>query len=186
LQWQKRRRGEARERWVLKTPAHLGYLDTLLTTFPDAHVVHMHRNPLETIPSGASLNYTLWRMYADEVDPTRVGRQWIERMAWANQRALAFRASAPDAPARFSDLSYRDAVTDPVAQLGEIYRAIGSDFSPEVQSEMRRWLAAQSSETRPAHRYSAESFGLTEDRIREAFADYFEAYGDHFTDPVPR
>jgi hypothetical protein len=46
LQWQKRRRGEERSRWVLKTPAHLGYLETLFEVFPDAFVVWMHRTPI--------------------------------------------------------------------------------------------------------------------------------------------
>ncbi len=87
LQWQKQQRGETRNRWVLKTPAHLGYLNELLVTFPDAHVVHMHRDPADTIPSGASLNTTLWRMHADDVDPHRVGAQWIERMAWTNSQS---------------------------------------------------------------------------------------------------
>ena len=56
------------QRWVLKSPAHLGYLDTLRAQFPDLHVVHMHRDPRETIPSGASLNATLHAMHADDVD----------------------------------------------------------------------------------------------------------------------
>ena len=29
-----------------------------------------------------------WRMHCDEVDPTEVGRQWIDRMGWTNDRAL--------------------------------------------------------------------------------------------------
>ena len=38
------------------------------TQFPDLHVVHMHRDPRDTIPSGASLNATLHAMHADHVD----------------------------------------------------------------------------------------------------------------------
>ena len=59
LQWQKRQRGLTAQRWVLKSPAHLGYLDALRAEFPDLHVVHMHRDPRITIASGASLNATL-------------------------------------------------------------------------------------------------------------------------------
>jgi hypothetical protein len=55
LQWQKRRRGETAEHWVLKTPMHLGSLDLLLETFPGARVIQTHRDPLETIPSVASM-----------------------------------------------------------------------------------------------------------------------------------
>ena len=64
LQWQKRQCGENRDGWVLKSPAHLGYLDTLRAQFPDLHVVHMRRDPRDTIASGASLNATLHRMHA--------------------------------------------------------------------------------------------------------------------------
>lgn len=80
LQWQKRKRGQTAARWVLKTPAHLGYLDTLRAQFADLHLVHMHRDPRDTIPSGASLNATLHAMHADRVDRHRVG---TGSSAWA-------------------------------------------------------------------------------------------------------
>lgn len=182
LQWQKRRRGQRRERWVLKTPAHLGYLETLFAVFPDAHVIHMHRSPLETIPSGASLNATLWRMYSDDVDPTEVGRQWLERMVWATRRGLAARDRMPDAEERFTDVWYRDAVSDPLTQVRRIYDAIGIEFTPEARSAMADWLAASTSDPRPVHRYTAADFGLSEASIREAFTDYVE----RFIDPYER
>ena len=43
------------------------------------------------IPSGASLNATLHAMHADAVDRDRVGAQWLERMGWTNDRAMATR-----------------------------------------------------------------------------------------------
>jgi hypothetical protein len=180
LQWQKRKRGENRERWVLKTPAHLGYLATLFAVFPDAHVIHLHRSPLETIPSGASLNFTLWKMYADEVDPARVGQQWLERMTWAVDRALAFREDDDTLgrTARFSDLAYRDAVSDPIAQLEPIYRAIGMPLRPEARHAMGSWLDAQARNKRPAHHYSASQFGLSDDVIRNAFGRYMARFID--------
>jgi hypothetical protein len=94
LQWQKRRAGGApAQRWVLKSPAHLGYLDVLRIQFPDLHLVHMHRDPRQTIPSGAGLNATLHAMHSDQVDKTRVGAQWLQRMGWANDRAMTARQS---------------------------------------------------------------------------------------------
>ena len=176
LQWQKKQRGERRGRWVLKSPAHLGYFDTLLATFPDAHVIHMHRDPIDTIPSGASLNTTLWRMYANSVDPGRVGEQWIERMAWANERALAARDRLSEAPERFIDVWFRDTVSDPLGQVQRIYEAVGIDFTREAEIEMKNWLTEDASERRPAHAYTAEEFGLSREQIREAFAAYSERF----------
>ena len=178
LQWQKRQRGERRERWVLKTPAHLGYLDTLFAVFPDAHVIHMHRSPLATIPSGASLNLTLWRLHADAVDPAEVGRQWLERMAWATRRGLAARERMPDAGERFTDVWYRDAVADPLAGIERIYAAADIRPLPEARAAMTEWLASDARQRRPSHHYTIESFGLSEAAIREAFADYLERFGE--------
>jgi hypothetical protein len=176
LQWQKRQRGERREGWVLKTPAHLGYLDTLFAVFPGAHAIHMHRSPLETIPSGASLNFTLWRMYADDVDPVEVGRQWLERMAWATRRGLAVRDRLTDTQRKFTDVRYREALSDPIAQVERIYDATGLELIPEARSAMEAWLSENSRGKHPAHRYNAERFGLTDAAIRGEFADYAQRF----------
>ena len=172
LQWQKKKRGEPCLRWVLKTPAHLGYLDLLFETFPGAHVIHLHRDPLETIPSGASLNTALWRLHAERVDPAKVGRQWIERMAWTNRRALSVRARTPDERRRFTDIRFRSAISDPLGQVQRVYAAVGVDFDDEARSAMRAWIAKDAQEKLPMHRYAARDFGLSEDGIRAEFAEY--------------
>ncbi len=172
LQWQKNLRGERRDRWVLKTPAHLGYLDTLFATFPNAHVIHMHRDPLDVIASGVSLNTTLWRMHSDNVDPVRVGRQWIERMGFTNGRALAVRDRMADAEERFTDVAFPHLVSDPLGQVQRVYDAVGTPLSDEARAAMAAWLAEDAREKLPAHRYSTAAFGFSEREIREAFRDY--------------
>jgi hypothetical protein len=176
LQWQKKQRGQQRGRWVLKTPAHLGYLDTLFSVFPDAHVIHAHRSPLETIPSGANLNFTLWRMYTDDPDPAEVGRQWIERMAWSTRRGMAARDGMPDAGRRFTDVWFRDAVSDPIGQVERIYDAVGLELIPEARAAMKDWLAADARDRHPSYTYSVDQFGLTDAEIRETFADYIARF----------
>lgn len=171
LQWQKRRRGEsAATRWVLKTPAHLGYLDDLRRTFPDLHLVHLHRDPVETIPSGASLNSTLHAMHADTVDRERIGRQWLERMGWTNDRAMATRDRwGVDAPV--TDLRFEDAVADPIGSMRAVYAAAGMTLTSEAEAAMRSWLERRPRETgRPD--YAAETYGLSEGMIRERFGAY--------------
>ena len=114
-------------------------------------MIHAHRSPLETIPSGANLNFTLWRMYADDPDPAEVGRQWIERMAWATRRGMAARDGMPDAGRRFSDVWYRDALSDPIAQVERIYGAIGLELIPEARAAMEGWLARNARDRHPSY-----------------------------------
>jgi hypothetical protein len=175
LQWQKRLRGEPPRPFVLKTPAHLGYLDTLLTEFPDAHIVHSHRDPVAVVTSGASLNTTLWRTHCDAVDPHEVGRQWLERMGWSCDRAMASRASIP--PDRVTDVAFADSVADPIGAAERILAAVGLGLTADSVVAMEAWIAQDAKrESLPVHRYTAEDFGLTAEQIRERFA----AYSDRF------
>lgn len=180
LQWQKRRAGKVADRWVLKTPAHLGYLDALRARFPDMHLVHMHRDPRDTIPSGASLNATLHAMHADHVDPARVGAQWLARMGWTNDRAMAVRDSWVDDDERATDIEFSIAVSDPIGQVSRVYDAIGLPLTADTERAMRRWLAERPRETaRPS--YTAATYGLSDGEIGERFT----AYNRRFRGAVP-
>ena len=180
LQWQKGQRGQTAQRWVLKSPAHLGYLDTLRAQFPDLHVVHMHRDPRETIPSGASLNATLHAMHTDRVDRQRVGAEWLQRMSWTNDRALAARNAWTDETARCTDIEFTDAVADPIGQAARVYDAVDLPLTADAESAMRRWLAERPRDpARPP--YAANDFGLTEDQIDERFAAYNDRFRSHAT-----
>jgi hypothetical protein len=179
LQWQKRQRGAVADRWVLKSPAHLGYLGELRAQFSDLHVVHMHRDPRTTIASGASLNATLHAMHADTVDVHRVGAQWLQRMGWTNDRAMAVRDSWADSGAeRVTDIAFDDAVADPIGQVARVYDDIGLPLTVEAEDAMRRWLKERPREaTRPP--YGLEGYGLRPEQVDERFALYnkrFEQY----------
>ena len=173
LQWQKRQAGAipTAARWVLKSPAHLGYLDDVRARFPDLHVVHMHRDPRETIASGASLNTTLHAMHSDRVDSHRIGAEWLNRMGWTNDRAMGTRARWAGEPARCTDIEFGDAVADPIGQVFRVYDAIGVPFTGAAEAGMRRWLQRRPPEPgRPP--YAPSDYGLDEQRIDEIFADY--------------
>jgi hypothetical protein len=171
LQWQKRQQGAVAQRWVLKSPAHLGYLDLLRAQFPDLHIVHMHRDPGTTIASGASLNATLHAMHADTVDLQQVGGEWLQRMGWTNDRAMAVRESWANEGAQVTDIGYEDAVADPIGQVARVYDAVGLPLTVEAESAMRRWLDDRPREAaRPA--YGLENYGLRPTQIDERFASY--------------
>jgi Sulfotransferase family len=178
LQWQKRQRGVVAERWVLKSPAHLGYLDKLQSQFGDLHIVHMHRDPRTTIASGAGLNATLHAMHADAVDLQRVGAQWLQRMGWTNDRAMAVRDAWADDGGLVTDIAFDDAVADPIGQVARVYDAVGLPLTVEAENAMRRWLHERPREAaRPS--YGLAEYGLRPEQVDERFALYnkrFEQY----------
>jgi Sulfotransferase family len=186
LQWQKRQRSSERDwspkRWVLKSPAHLGYLGELRAEFGDLHLVHMHRDPRTTIASGAGLNATLHAMHADTVDRHRVGAQWLQRMGWTNDRAMAVRDTwalqTGGDGALVTDIAFDDAVADPIGQVARVYDAVGLPLTVEAEKAMRTWLKVRPREAaRPP--YALQEYGLRPQEVDERFALYnkrFERY----------
>jgi hypothetical protein len=170
LQWQKRKRGERADRWVLKAPTHQGNLDRLFETFPGAVVIHTHRDPAETIASVASMYFSLWGLNADAPDPLAIGGQVLERYARAAERSMELRESIP--AERIVDVSYRDVAKDAVGTVRRIYAQIGRALTPAAEAAMQAWVARNPREHRPPHEYTAEKFGLTRERIERACPRY--------------
>ncbi len=169
LQWQKKQRGESRKHWVLKTPHHLGFMDLLFEVFPGARVIQTHRDPLQTIPSLASLVFAIQTLGSDVCDAKKVGRQWSDRMSRALVKCMEVRRDHED---QFLDIGYRELVDDPIGQIRRIYPFAGWALSAEAISQMRQWSVDHSREKRDAHHYTLEQYGLTEDGIRADFAAY--------------
>ncbi len=170
LQWQKRQRGEERERWILKTPGHLGYIDTLIKVFPGARVIQTHRNPLETVPSAASMNTALWDLMSDKPDAHEAGRQWSDRLAWGIQRCMDSRDRLP--ADQFADIWFRDVLVDPIAEIERVYEIFGIEMIPEARAAMEQWRRDNRRDKRPAHDYVLADYGLSEAGIRRDFGPY--------------
>jgi hypothetical protein len=176
IQWQKRRRGATATsgRWVLKTPHHLRQIDVLFKVFPDAKVIQTHRDPLQTIPSIASFNDTLWQVYGRDVDPARAGRQWSDIFARGIKNTMAYRDR--HGAGRFLDVWFSDTLNKPLDVVRAIYDFTGLSFPEGIQDRMQEYLEQNSRDKRPLHEYSIEHFGLSEEQIKRDFADYRQRY----------
>lgn len=162
-------RGDGR-RWVLKAPAHTAELDHLVETFPGAVVIHLHRDIVETIASGASLFATFRSMYSDDVDAADVGRFQADQTELWLRRALRFRSEPASSGATFVDLDYRHLVADPAAAASAVYAA--ADLAPpdDLDGFIASYHEAHPRHAHGAHRYTAADFGLDDGELRDRFA----------------
>lgn len=170
LQWQKRQRGTAGERWVLKTPMHLAHVDHILDLLPDAMFVQTHRDPLTTLPSYASMIEGLWKGVSDESDPLAAARESSATLEHDLARCLQVRDSL--SPGKFIDVDFRDTVSDPVGVVERIYREIGMPMTELARLQISAYLRTHPREGRPKHTYTLEQFGFTEEEIRSRFREY--------------
>jgi hypothetical protein len=164
---------------VLKAPSHLFGLPALLSTYPDAHIVQTHRDPLTVLASVASLTAALQGAFTDDLDLAEIGaevsRRWTDGLA----RVLQFRRQGGDAADRFIDVRYHDLIRDPMAAVARIYARLEIPLTEAAAARMRRFLADNPRDRHGQHRYSLAAFGLAADDLAQRFA----AYRDHFGVP---
>lgn len=174
LQWQKRQRGIAGQRWVLKAPHHLMRMDTLLKVFPDAKVIQTHRDPLQSIPSIASFIHVLWGIYSDRADPVATGREWNDVMRRALNHTMKLREQQP--PGRFLDVNFQDTVKRPLDVARQVYAFLGLPMDAELERRMRHWLEEDEKTRHGRHDYPPAKFGLSEEQLKRDFAGYRQKY----------
>lgn len=160
-------------RWVLKAPAHTAELPSLISAFPDACIIHLHRDVVQTLASSASLFAVFRSTYSDDVDPKDVGRFQLAQTGLWLDRAMHFRKTPPpDSSAIFLDLAYKDLVRDPMASARMIYEKFDMEWSDDVAKSISTYLQNHPRNKHGRHHYTPEQFGLDPEEIRERLSRY--------------
>jgi hypothetical protein len=166
------RHAASEERWVLKTPHHLEWLDVLLEVFPDATLVWTHRDLGEVVPSFCSMLAHARGVFSDHVDPREIGRSWgLGKGVRMVERALEVREKRPE---RFVDVHYEQLVRDPIAVLGRVYEHAGLPLTKESEQSARDRLRRERKDRHGAHIYRLADFGLDRTELDRAYARYRE------------
>jgi hypothetical protein len=144
--------------------------------FPEATIVHCHRDPVTTVASIGALTAASRGMYSDSGTLEEGGHFGLDHGAtqtrgYMKQRALLEKRH------RFVDVSYAEITGDILSAIERIYAAAGMDLSPAVPAAVRAWERDNPPGKYGKHRYTLESLGLTADQVRAAFAEYLERFG---------
>lgn len=160
--------------WFLKGPAHLGSLGPLLATYPDARIVFTHRNPLECLPSMASLTSFIRILFSPYQDLHWMGRGMMERLKRILEAGYQARDHWPAPAHPFLDVTYQGLLKEPIATVRGILRHFQIREPENLDGKLQTYLAERRQHRHGAHRYTIEEFGITESEIRRDFAREFE------------
>ncbi len=170
--------GSPEKRWVLKAPAHLFTLEQIFATYPDALVVHTHRDPTAVLPSVSSLIVALRRVFCRSAEAEDVGVEMVERWGLAADRALTARRAI--ANGKYSDqvidLHYSDLAHDPLSAAEDIYRRFGLDLEEPAKLAMMDYLAKNPKGKHGRHDYALADFGLDTATVNSRFQSYNQAF----------
>lgn len=162
--------------WLLKSPAHLWQLDTLLGEYPDALIVQMHRDPLNVIASIAALTNHLRRMATDDTTVAECAAQSCEEITVGLDREMRLRDDGAIPEDRVTDVLYGDFIADPWATITMIYARLGRELHPATEQRMRDHLAAHPGDGGRG-RYTWADTGLRADELRDRVRPYQQRYG---------
>jgi hypothetical protein len=152
-------------------------LPLLFSTYPDAHVVITHRDPLRVIGSLADLMATLHFMHSDHVDHAVL----VEFMAMGLEMQMDAVTAERDAgtipDGQISDVVYRDLVAEPVATLERLYARWGLAVSEPFRAALGAYLEARHTSRASGHDYSFSDTGLDLASHRALVTPYQERFG---------
>lgn len=167
---------EPNKRWLLKNPGHIDNLELLFAIFPDAQVIHTHRDPAKAIPSLCSLlfkNHAIIETGRETLRAHILGLREMEKWAKAVETAEPVRQQYQQ---QIHDVLHSDFHTDPLGTVRQIYRFLDLPLTTDVMTAMQQRISDKPELKHGTHHYSAEDFGLSASAIRERFSDYLQQH----------
>jgi hypothetical protein len=161
--------------WFLKAPHYIFHLEDIVTAYPNARFVFMHRDPAKIVPSCASLVSSLLPPGSRErMDLRNFGAFTCEYWRMGIERAMAAQSRLGEH--HFFDIHHQDFNRDPFGALDRIYAFLGLEVRPQVLEAMSQWHAKNRSGAHGIHRYRPEDFGLSAHQIRSEFEFYIRHF----------
>jgi Sulfotransferase family len=164
-----------RERWVLKSPQHMGSIPALLETFPDATFVVTHRDPVAVFASWATLLTYAARFSRSPIDVRETAEYAQLLMKLLLDRLVRDRDSLPED--RTEHVYFHEFMADDWGTLSRIYERANLSFTDETQTSMKQYL-----DQHPRGRHGKilydlkEDFGVDRESVYDAFSNYLEAF----------
>lgn len=169
--------GAEPRRWLLKSPYHLSMMPALFAEYPDALVIHTHRDPCKFVPSLVSILAALRFMRSDCVDITTLGPAMESGYQMILRKVIAQREDGSIPNDRIVDSHFVDLMADPVGTPRRIYDQFQLGWPDGHDETIRVYLEAKPKAKHGEHVYTFGAGGLDEASVRATFAEYVAHYG---------
>ncbi len=135
--WVQKLSFKTRRQLVLKNPPNTARIPELLSLFPDARFVFIHRDPFAVYAS----NLYLWKIIEESYAFQRISDDraaWLT--LWAGQKTMArYLETRHQIPAgHLVEIAYEQLLEDPVERLGEVYAALGLSGFEQARQHLQK------------------------------------------------
>ncbi len=147
--------GNHGKRWLLKSPIHMQSIDSILSVFPDAKFIHLHRDFDEVLCSVCSLAAAYRCMTSHRLNGPEIGaevRKYLSRDL-ANGKAIL------DANQdKVLNIHYKEIVDHPVQTAKEIFEFVGTNFDESSERAIRKEMGISIPNKYGNHIYRSEDY----------------------------
>jgi hypothetical protein len=164
-------------RWLLKSPYHVSTLPALFAEYPDARVIHTHRDPRKFLASLVSILSAVRFMRSDAVDVELLASLMQPTYQMFLDGTIAERENGTIPNDQIVDSHFLDLMADPVASLRQTYDQLALEWPAGHEHTITEYLANKPKGKHGAHAYSLADVGLDEDSVRATFEHYVSYYG---------
>jgi hypothetical protein len=166
----------ADRRWLLCSSNHLHALEDMLAVYPDAKVVHVHRNPITALAANCTYKYHLRGLYSNHVDPGAIGTEQLEYWSRTLKNTSKARLQSSIHQQQFLDVQFNELSIDPMQVIERIYRHFNFTLETTTRARMQQQLAERPEYKHPGTYEHAKEFGLDHKEHSKRFAQYCKAF----------
>lgn len=160
--------------WVLKAPEHSFHPDQLAQAFPRGRYVQLHRPAPTTVVSMCTLAIHAQRYFTRRLEPRRLGSQVLNVVCLMLERMLR---AGEHSGLTIHDIAFSDLIGSPLKTVEGVHDQFGIPLEPEVRNRLEIFISEQMRGERSGYRYDLESFGLSEQVVRQAIGACYERAG---------
>lgn len=175
LQWK-----NPRKHWLMKAPSHLGYLPTLFEVFPDARVVHTHRDPIKVQASVTNLLGTLYWMRSDKSFDISAFEMLLkpEGTAWRLDNVIDQLERGEIPRSQIFDSKYADLLEKPVEAVRALYMRMGLALTDDTQKRLQDYLLGK-----PQGKFGKHNYSVGEREQIASSRAHFQRYQQYYNIP---
>ncbi|MBM9595188.1 sulfotransferase family protein [Roseitranquillus sediminis] len=157
---------------LLKNPAYTAQVDWLLRLFPEARIIHIHRDPRDVFASNRrTLRTVLGELALQRVPEDEIEATILETYPRVMERLMGETRDLP--AARFADVAFDALVADPLSELRRIWQRLALPDEVESLDLIKRYLGSVAD-----YRQSRNSLPPAEAAaIEHRWAPYLDRFG---------
>jgi hypothetical protein len=178
LQWQVGAPERASRPWILKSPIHLGNIATMLRVFPDAKIVHCHRDVMQSVASLVRLSYVNQGLRINNADSLQRGASLAAM--WSDFWAQNIEQRRQLDPSSYCDVRFEDINKNAISVAERVCSFIGIELDHRSRAAMLQWEAENERHKHGKHTYNSDEYGLSAVEVHKTF----EAYLTYFANSV--